>query len=100
MIPRKILKKIYQIEPRMDRLTSEVSFQPAPKSGRIASAVKYGSHADELGFNVEIHTVFPEDLNFCFTNRTANETEAIGVFKDMMECRVDFSLKSISQSRL
>ncbi len=100
MIPRDILKKFRQIELRTNQLVSEASSQPPPQVGRIARTVEDRNDADEFRFHVEIHAVFIEDSNPSFTNRPANEPEALGVLKDSMESRVNLSLKSISQSRL
>jgi len=78
MIPRKILKKIRQIELRTNRVVGEGSSQPPPQAVGIARAVKDGNYTDELRFNVEIHAVFIEDSNASFSNRPPTNRKRSG----------------------
>jgi hypothetical protein len=102
MIPSEILIKIRQIEIRTDWLVSEMAaflFQPSPQFLRIARAVENGNNTDKFRFDVEIHTIPVENLDSCHTNRSADQQKSLWVLKNALESRVNFGLKSVSQSR-
>jgi hypothetical protein len=104
MNSREILKRIRQPKIRTNRIVTEMlagcSFQSSPQAGGVSRTVEHGGHFYKIRLDAEKDAVFLECLNRSSANRFAPEWKSFRVFQDALNGSIDFSLKSVSQTRL
>src|SRR3989440_10965462 len=105
MIPREILKKIRQIEVRINRLEIETlvyfSFQPLAQFLWISRGVENRNDANVVRLNVKVDALAAKPseqprLAGCWSN----EAEAFRIFLNFLNDAIDFSFKCVAQTRL
>jgi hypothetical protein len=105
MIPRKILKKIQQIEIRTNRLVTETrarfSFQPPAQFRRIPCTVPNcgNDHFGSFGVDGEINRVRPRRRNFYFSRQSGCRWKSFRVVTNFSESFINFTRKSLAESR-